>query len=295
MNYKKQRWFLVVSFFVGFLLPVSLFAISSDNFIIDSGSELYSNYHDLSSTSFRVEGSLGSVGGNRTFDTLALDTAPSYKQSCGDGFIDPNEVCDGNALGGAGCSTFGYLEGTLTCTDSCGYNISQCRSLAGQSGGGGGGTGGGGGGGAVSAPTVEEDVPSKPVVDKTFGSDFFTFESLLLFFGSKDESATKIEINTSSSNISYPTKTTWNKKIQLLIGSNVFSLRALNDSGSSETVKVTLKRRPFGDTTGDLTVNDYDLSKFVRVFGSRNKAGDFNVDGIVDDYDLSRLIGNWKG
>ncbi len=45
---------------------------------------------------------------------------------CGDGVLDPEESCDGAALGGISCDTFGFVGGTLTCADDCTFVVQAC-------------------------------------------------------------------------------------------------------------------------------------------------------------------------
>lgn len=70
---------------------------------------------------------------------------------CGNGRIDPNELCDGAKLAGETCFsiTLGALPaGQLSCSPVCTFDTSLCRSdeAAGGSSGSGGGMGTGGGG-----------------------------------------------------------------------------------------------------------------------------------------------------
>jgi YVTN family beta-propeller protein len=46
--------------------------------------------------------------------------------SCGNGNIESNEECDGQTLGEATCSSLGFSGGTLSCTQSCEFDTSQC-------------------------------------------------------------------------------------------------------------------------------------------------------------------------
>lgn len=46
-------------------------------------------------------------------------------QTCGNGIIEGSEECDGAALGGQSCMSFGYLSGTLSCTN-CSFNTANC-------------------------------------------------------------------------------------------------------------------------------------------------------------------------
>jgi hypothetical protein len=51
--------------------------------------------------------------------------------TCGNGKIDPGEQCDGAHLGGATCAKLGFTNGgTLTCTSSCDFDLSGCKSQA---------------------------------------------------------------------------------------------------------------------------------------------------------------------
>ncbi|MCP4845724.1 MAG: hypothetical protein GY901_11605, partial [Actinomycetia bacterium] len=47
--------------------------------------------------------------------------------TCGDGVIDPPEVCDGNNLGGETCVSQGFSGGTLACSGDClSFDTSGC-------------------------------------------------------------------------------------------------------------------------------------------------------------------------
>jgi hypothetical protein len=46
---------------------------------------------------------------------------------CGNDQLDPNEVCDGDALNGASCESLGFFTGTLACLPDCSdYDTSDC-------------------------------------------------------------------------------------------------------------------------------------------------------------------------
>lgn len=60
-----------------------------------------------------------------TFDTSGCPAYPP-PGSCGNGTVELGESCDGAALGGATCASFGYTGGTLACRASCAYDTSGC-------------------------------------------------------------------------------------------------------------------------------------------------------------------------
>jgi len=45
---------------------------------------------------------------------------------CGNGIIEPGEQCEGLNLGGMSCSAFNFTGGTLSCSQLCTFDISQC-------------------------------------------------------------------------------------------------------------------------------------------------------------------------
>ena len=62
---------------------------------------------------------------------------------CGDGIKQSFEACDCSDFGSFSCSTFGFSQGTLSCTSDCGILTSSCSnpgSPSSQGGGGGGGS-----------------------------------------------------------------------------------------------------------------------------------------------------------
>jgi cysteine-rich repeat protein len=50
------------------------------------------------------------------------------KDACGDGLIDPGELCDGAELGGASCVSLGYNGGALSCAADCTLELGACES-----------------------------------------------------------------------------------------------------------------------------------------------------------------------
>jgi len=64
----------------------------------------------------------------------ACDDSVTVKDSCGDGFVDPDEQCDGANLGGASCQSLGHyrIEGALTCTAACEFDLTDCGARCGD-------------------------------------------------------------------------------------------------------------------------------------------------------------------
>lgn len=60
--------------------------------------------------------------------TWGCDTKTKNVDSCGDGFVDPGEQCDGSNLAGASCASLGFYdtEGVLACSDECTFVTTDC-------------------------------------------------------------------------------------------------------------------------------------------------------------------------
>lgn len=71
---------------------------------------------------------------------------------CPNGIKEGLEECDGSDFGGATCSTYGFTEGTLSCTPICRLNLTNCISTNTNLGGSSGGNPGYGGGNTGTNP-----------------------------------------------------------------------------------------------------------------------------------------------
>ncbi len=62
------------------------------------------------------------------------DTKTKNVKSCGDGFLDPGEDCDGAELGGATCASLGHYHalGTLRCAPGCVFDRAECGGRCGD-------------------------------------------------------------------------------------------------------------------------------------------------------------------
>jgi len=58
----------------------------------------------------------------------SCDTKTKTVDSCGDGFVDPGEQCDGSQMTATTCEELGYYEqeGILTCKSDCTFNLAVC-------------------------------------------------------------------------------------------------------------------------------------------------------------------------
>lgn len=61
--------------------------------------------------------------------TTTAATTTGIADACGNGVIDDDEDCDGEALAQT-CEGLGFLGGTLACTDVCGFDIGECLVFA---------------------------------------------------------------------------------------------------------------------------------------------------------------------
>lgn len=68
------------------------------------------------------------VGGSDGFGIFSDTWALVYRDlaSCGNGFLDPGEGCDGGDFGGLSCYLLGFTGGTLTCTQECRVALEAC-------------------------------------------------------------------------------------------------------------------------------------------------------------------------
>ena len=59
--------------------------------------------------------------------TQSLKPDSGTPQTCNNGVLDPAyETCDDANLGGATCSSLGFIGGTLGCNPQCQYDVSSC-------------------------------------------------------------------------------------------------------------------------------------------------------------------------
>jgi hypothetical protein len=56
-----------------------------------------------------------------------VDVKAVVPGTCGNNDKEIGEQCDGSDLGGATCQSLGYDRGTLSCSGSCSYDVSQCE------------------------------------------------------------------------------------------------------------------------------------------------------------------------
>lgn len=124
-----------------------------------------------------------------------------------------------------------------------------------------------------------------------------TYNSSLTITGTKDSSITTVFVNGSSSNVTYPTSTTWQASISLpTLGNNTFAVYgADSQNNQTATTSIIINKHTLGDINGDGVVDLIDASLFAVDFGKTNPStfvyplSDMNADGQVDLTDLSIL------
>src|SRR3990167_3048311 len=150
MSFMTTKFFVFLAALALIILPFSAGAqLSSTTYQIDPGENTISIRHNVTSTSYEIDGAIEPLTGTQTSTTFEVESGEAFRYYCGDGFVDPDESCDtgsyGTNLNGKTCVTEGFASGTLACTSACAFNTSSC--VAASSG------GGGGGGGSSSSST----------------------------------------------------------------------------------------------------------------------------------------------
>lgn len=250
--------------------------VSTTNYQIDPEGDLFSSTATLSTTTYQMDGSVTPIAGRNSTTNFVVESGSAFCYDCGDGFLDPNESCDGNDnLGGATCVSRGFSSGTLACSSSCAFDTSSCTAA--------GGGGGGGGGGAPDEPVVSDEI-----VDLEF-----TYATSLLLYGTMDSDTDQLTVNDESEDVEFIDDDSWEAVVALSYGLNSFTLVASDGSQESDETVYEIYRRLIGDVNQDDTVDDYDLSRMVRLWGDEDREGDFNEDETIDDYDFSMMVARW--
>lgn len=273
-NMRRTRFWLP-AFLILFLVPVTVFAVSSASYTIDP-SDSAAVRQTTSSTSYQLEGSIEPITGKTTSTSYAAESGASFKGYCGDGAVDPTEDCDGANLNSKTCVTQGFASGTLSCSSACIFVTSGCASSGGRD------------------ITPVETAPPAPTFDSTITARTFIYLSEMLFFGTKAVTATGVYVNDTTEGVTYVTTSRWQKTLTLSLGDNTIAIKAFNSAGESSAVSHTLKRRKFGDANDNGQVNDYDFSLLANHWGENWPEADFNADNQVNDYDLSLMGANWS-
>jgi alpha-tubulin suppressor-like RCC1 family protein len=58
-----------------------------------------------------------------------MSSKPGIPPNCGDGQLDPDELCDGRELGGGSCESLGFAGGELSCRPDCTFETTACLPL----------------------------------------------------------------------------------------------------------------------------------------------------------------------
>lgn len=121
-----------------------------------------------------------------------------------------------------------------------------------------------------------------------------TYQSSFFLTGTRSISITEVWVNGSSTDVTYPTSTTWQFPAVLAIGPNTFSVYGKDSAGNtSDSNIININRHRLGDINGDNVIDLTDLSIFgtdwEKTESLNNPLSDMNADGIVDLTDFSIL------
>ncbi len=109
------------------LLAVVIFTASiggirptkSQDFLIDFDS-VTTGSEEYISTDFILQGGITSIESDGSSNDFIIQSINFTSLGvCGNGVIEPGEVCDGTQFAGASCTSFAYVSGTLTCSSDC--------------------------------------------------------------------------------------------------------------------------------------------------------------------------------
>ncbi|MBD3329999.1 hypothetical protein GF354_00540 [Candidatus Peregrinibacteria bacterium] len=131
---KKIKTQILASFFS--ILFVSLFCLNAS---ASTSSDFFLDYETVStgadtgsSSSFEMLSGVNDAETNSSSSSFKLTTINLIPDSatyvCGNGVIDPGELCDGTNFGGISCSTYGYDQGSLTCISCVVIDQTSCSS-----------------------------------------------------------------------------------------------------------------------------------------------------------------------
>ena len=100
-------------------------------------------------------------------------------------------------------------------------------------------------------------------------------------------------VNGTSAGMTYPTTTSWQTTVSLILGSNTLSIYGKDAAGNQTgTTTTSILRHKLSDINGDGVIDLTDLSLFgadwQKTAGSlANPLSDMNNDGVVDLTDFS--------
>lgn len=142
------------------------------------------------------------------------------------------------------------------------------------------------GDGATPTPT--------PLLEFQITNPVQTYKTNFDLTGTKLATISKIFVNGSDTNSTYPTSTTWQVPVTLNLGENNFTLYGSDDNNNqTATQTVTVDRHALGDINGDGNVDLIDASLFAVDWDKTENLtyilSDMNDDGQVNLTDLSIL------
>ncbi len=141
----------------------------------------------------------------------------------------------------------------------------------------------------TSTPTPTGILLAAPIVTSPTAA---TYQSSLTLSGTKITALSSIYVNNSASGIVYPTNTSWQIPVTLIVGANTFTIYGKDSLGNqSPSTLTTINRNRLGDIDGNNLIDLTDISLFatdwLKTSGFNYALSNMNGDSIVDLTDFS--------
>jgi hypothetical protein len=146
----------------------------------------------------------------------------------------------------------------------------------------------------TNTPVPQTPVPTSPTLNAPQFTSYptATYLATATILGSKDTAISSVYLNNASTGITYPTSTTWQAAVNLILGNNTLTIYG-KDSNNNQSGNrtATVNRHKLGDINGDAAIDLTDLSLFGADWGKTanltNALSDMNADNTVDLTDFS--------
>lgn len=247
---------------------------------------------DGNGRSFNAVESTVSVSSNFSINSISTSTSTN---SCDFQFIEEPTIGDpsfaGSIYGGSSLSCTAYTiiltpnasgSGTITFSDSSISAYDDNSNILDEV--------------QNSTFTINPASPSPSPTYSEFTIDNITptYATAIDLYGNRNVSIVKMFIDGFDTNTVYPTGTTWEYPVSLVLGANTFEVYGENASEvATDTQSITINRHTLGDINGDGLINLIDASLFAVDWGKTENLtynlSDMNDDLVVNLTDLSIL------